>query len=268
MDRSTRRQRRRRGALVLTVLATVTGLVVAAAPVSAWTRGVNRVKSAAKNSSVGTGYGRGAVGLSYKSNGPIVGYLFAGGFRFADGSIKGGSDRVDIRGTRDYKGGHPRITRWPWGFAYGSFGGCAYAYGTFKFAKVRERHSTRRCANGPRGGPHHNWWHSERIFCTAHRTDPLCSPAGVWSTGKLKGHRGTRKARSRGCTVYGNVGAAAVYGAGAPAPRHPLGTVPANQRISVRYVTKNRAYAMARWRGHRLQGGLVWAFFPRGCLIP
>jgi hypothetical protein len=253
--------------LVLTVLAGLLGVVGSAAPANAWTRGLNRVQTGKQDPAASTGYGPGWVGLSYKTNGPIVGYLFASGFPFSNGK-KRGSERMDIRGTRDYKGGHPDITRWPWGYAFGSFDGCAYAYGISKFAKISKRHATGRCAKGPRQGPHRNWWVSERAFCTAHRTDELCSPVGVWATGKPKGHHGTKKARSLGCTVYGNIGAAAPYGKGTPRPRHPLGQVDPTKRkeIDVRYVTKDRKYVMAKWHGHPLAGGIKWAFFPRSCL--
>lgn len=260
----------RRGTFILTVLAAIIGLIGSAVPANAWTRGLNRAQTAQEDPSAGVGYGPGWVGLSYKSNGPIVGYLFAPEFQFSDGSVKHSSDHMDIRGTRDYKGGHPTITRWPWGYAHGSFDGCAYAYGTSKFAKVRKGYASGQCAKGPRQGPNHTWWRSERVFCTAYKKDKLCSPVGVWSTGKPKGHKGTKKARSRGCMVYGNIGAAAVYGKGKPKPQHPLGYVPPTKRkdIDVRYVTKNRKYAMAKWHGHRLASGTAWAFFPRSCLTP
>lgn len=257
-----------RTAAILVLLMGLLGVVGSAVPAHAWTRGLNRVQTAQADHSAATGYGPGWVAISYKTNGPAVGYLFAAGFRFADGTVKRGSDRLDIRGTRDYKGGHPTITRWPWGYAYGSFKGCAYAYGTAKFAKVRKRHATGRCAKGPRQGPGNNWWHGERAFCTAHRVDKLCSPAGVWSTGKPKHHHGTKPARSLGCTVYGNIGASGVFGRGPSTPRDPVGHVSptSGKVINVRYVTKDRRYVLAKWRGHRFAGGIRWAFFPRGCL--
>lgn len=262
-----------RAAWILALLALLLGVVGSATPAGAWTHGLNRVQSKEKDDKMGTGYGLGWVMLSYKTNGPAVGYLFADGFAFPGGSIKRGSERMDIRGTLDYQG-RPDIHRWPWGYAFGSFDGCAYAYGTGKFTKIRKRHATGRCAKGPRRGPRHNWWSSERVaFCTTHRKDKMCSPAGVWSDGKPDDDSRPLKARSLGCTVYANIGAAAVYGKGAPKPRNPLGKVEPTRgmEINVRYVTKDRKYVMAKWRHHPLAAikgkkGLMWAFFPRSCL--
>jgi hypothetical protein len=86
----------------------------------------------------------------------------------------------------------------------------------------------------------------------------------VWSENKGGGLKVTSTATA--CTVYANIGAAAAYGSGVPVPRHVLGTVPAGQQVDVRYVTKDRQYAMAKWHGQRLAGGIAWGFFPRGCL--
>lgn len=193
---------------------------------------------------------------------------------FADGSTKPGPDHMDIRGTGDASAGNTEgITRWPWGFSGGSFDGCAYAYGTRKLEITRPGFFSGRCANGPTvlgsseaGGEPDTlrWWHSERVFCTAAGADPLCSPYGVWSANKGGGLKVT--ATTAPCTGYGNIGSAAAYGSGPAGPRHLLGTVPAGQRIDVRYVTKNRQWVMAKWNARRLAGGIAWAFFPRGCL--
>lgn len=260
---------------MLGVLAAVAGLAVIAVtqPAHAWSYGVNRVQSAAEDSHAETGMGPGWVLLSYKANGPMVGYLFGKDFRFADGAVKTGPDHMDIRDTGDGSAGNPTIDRWPWGFAGGSFDGCAYAYGTRKFAIVRTGFSSSSCANGPNvagsskpdGSPDQlRWWHSEQVFCTDSAADALCSPWGVWSANKGGGLKATHAVAD--CTVYGNIGAAAAYGSGAAVPRHPLGTVAAGGQVDVRYVTKSRAWVMAKWNAHQFAGGIAWAFFPRHCL--
>lgn len=251
--------------LVVSVVATLATLAVIPGTGHAWSYGFNRVQTAAEDGAAATGYGPGWVGLSYKSNGPIVGYLFARDFRFADGTVKSSFDHMDIRGTRDYVGGHPTITRWPWGYAHGSFDGCAYAYGTSKFALVRREFSSSSCAGGPNAGPG-DWWHSESVFCTDNQTDPLCSPVGVWSDGKPPGNTGPKPVTSRGCQAYGNIGAAAAYGSGAAVPAHPLGFVPAGHGMDLRYVTRNRQWVMAMWRVGSFTAGIRWAFFPRSCV--
>ncbi|MDT0380341.1 hypothetical protein RM572_16425 [Streptomyces sp. DSM 42041] len=256
-------------ALALAALLTL----LVSSPAGAWGYGVNRVQSAAEDSHAQTGMGPGWVLLSYKANGPMVGYLFGEDFRFADGSIKPGPDHMDIRDTGDGSAGNPSIDRWPWGFAGGSFDGCAYAYGTSKFAIKRSGFMSGSCAGGPNvvGSSHGDgtpdqlrWWHSERVFCQENAVDHLCSPYGVWSTNKGGGLKVTHSTAA--CTVYGNIGAAAAYGSGAAVPRHVLGTVPAGAQIDVRYTTKDRQWVMAKWHGQRFAGGIAWAFIPRGCV--
>lgn len=244
-------------------------------PVGAWGHGANRVQTAAEDAHAQTGMGPGWVLLSYKANGPMVGYLFARDFRFADGTVKTSFDHMDIRDTGDASAGNTEgITRWPWGYAGGSFDGCAYAYGTSKFAIERSGFSSGGCANGPTvvGSSHADgttpdmlrWWHSERVFCTATAVDPLCSPFGVWSVNK---GGGLKVATARvDCPAFGNIGAAAAYGSGAAVPRHRLGTAPAGAQLDIRYVTRDRQWIMAKWNGHRLVGGIAWAFFPRSCV--
>ncbi|MEH1098286.1 hypothetical protein V6V16_03775 [Micromonospora sp. CPCC 205561] len=248
--------------------------VLAPTSAHAWGYGVNRVQTAAEDGHAQTGMGPGWVLLSYKANGPMVGYLFARDFVFADGTVKTSFDHMDIRDTGDGSAGNSEgITRWPWGHAAGSFDGCAYAYGTSKFAIERTGFMTNSCANGPSvvgsskadGSPDSlRWWHSEAVFCTASGTDPLCSPYGVWSENKGGGLKVTRSTTP--CPVYGNIGAAAAYGSSNATPTHLLGTVPAGAQVDVRYVTKSRQYVMAKWNGQRLAGGIAWGFFPRGCL--
>ncbi|MDQ3763493.1 MAG: hypothetical protein M3460_18250 [Actinomycetota bacterium] len=150
---------RRRLGYAFAALAIAVALIpFTSASAGAWSYGLNRVQTATQDAAAAAGYGPGWVGLSYKSNGPIVGYLFARGFRFADGAVKGSFDHMDIRGTTDGGYGHPRITRWPWGYAHGGFDGCASGYGTSKFALQRSSYSSDRCAAGPRVGPNGTWW--------------------------------------------------------------------------------------------------------------
>ncbi|MDQ3403927.1 MAG: hypothetical protein M3548_11105 [Actinomycetota bacterium] len=262
---------------LLTVLAVVfsTALALLFVPgtAGAWSIGVNRVQTAVEDGALGTGYGPGWVLMSYKANGPMVGYLFAKDFRFADGSVKPSFDHMDIRDTGDSSAGNPEISRWPWGYAGGSFDGCAYAYGTSKFAIERTGFSSPSCAGGPnvRGSSNGDgsidtlrWWHSEEVFCTANSTDGLCSPYGVWSANKGGGLKVARSIAA--CSAYGNIGAAAAYGSGPARPTHLLGTVPANSQVDIRYVTKDRQWVMAKWNGQALTAGIHWAFMPRNCL--
>ena len=72
-----------RSAMVLAAVLAVTALT-APSPAAAWGYGVNRVQTAAEDSWAQTGMGPGWVLLSYKANGPMVGYLFARDFVFAD----------------------------------------------------------------------------------------------------------------------------------------------------------------------------------------
>jgi hypothetical protein len=258
---------------LITVVALAAGLTAAAAaPAGAWGYSVNEVKTAAEDSYAETGMGPGWVLLSYKANGPMVGYVFAGGFQFANGTVKPGPDHMDIRGTGDSSAGSTTISRWPWGYSGGSFDGCAYAYGTRKFKITRSGFMSTRCANGPtvRGSSNADgspdalpWWHSEAVFCTD-TADSLCSPFGVWSENKGGGLKVTSAVAD--CPAYGNIGSAAAYGSGAATPTHQLGVAPRGARIDVRYVTKSRSYAMAKWNGNRFAGGTAWAFLPRSCL--
>ncbi|HZM81696.1 MAG TPA: hypothetical protein VFC19_38745 [Candidatus Limnocylindrales bacterium] len=253
--------------LATMAMAVLASLILLPAAANAWSYGFNRVQTAAEDSAAATGYGPGWVGLSYKTNGPIVGYLFARDFRFGDGTVKTAFDHMDIRGTKDYAGGHPTITRWPWGYAHGSFGGCAYGYGTSKFAIVRSSFSSASCAGGPNAGPDGSWWHNETIFCTANSTDYLCSPVGVWAENKPPGNPGPKPATSRGCYAYGNIGATGAYSSGTPAPTHLLGYVPAGHSLNLRYVARNRQWVMAMWNSGTFVGGIRWGFFPRSCVF-
>ena len=242
-----------------------------------WDYGSNRVQTSSEDSAACTGYGPGWVGLSYKVNGPVVGYLFGEGFQFSDGTTKTSADHMDIRSTANttvsYEStsccSNPQdITRWPSGYAQGGFGGCAYAYGTSKFAMVGD-YSSSSCASGPSVTPEScsgsdPWWHSESIFCTDNGTDPLCSPEGVWST--CQTGEGPLTVYSLGCQAYGNIGAAGAYGSGSPVPQHRLGDVPYGEKMDLRYVTKDRQYVMAKWHSGNLTSCIEWAFFPRSCV--
>ncbi|MGW4293691.1 hypothetical protein ACWEH1_11645 [Micromonospora chersina] len=262
-----------RFAMVLAAVLAVTALT-APSPAAAWGYGVNRVQTAAEDSWAQTGMGPGWVLLSYKANGPMVGYLFARDFVFADGVVKSSFDHMDIRDTGDASAGNTEgITRWPWGYAGGSFDGCAYAYGTRKFAIERTGFMSSSCAGGPTvvgssnadGSPDQlRWWHSEQVFCTANGVDPLCSPYGVWSENKGGGLK-TTTARTT-CGALGNIGAAAAYGSGPAVAVHPLGTAPAGAQIDIRYVTRDRQWIMAKWHGNRFAAGIAWAFLPRSCV--
>ena len=197
---------------------------------------MNRVKTAQEDPHAQTGMGPGWVTLSYKANGPMVGYLFAAGFTFADGSRATASDHMDIRDTGDASAGNTEgITRWPWGYAAGHFDGCAYAYGTRKFAVSRAGFQTSQCAGGPSvqgsykpGGPPDalRWWHHETVFCTDQAHDPLCSRYGVWSTHKGGGLKVAHVTKQGDCRVWANIGSSAVYGHGGAQQTGPLGTVP------------------------------------------
>ncbi|TWP50586.1 hypothetical protein FKR81_20690 [Lentzea tibetensis] len=240
----------------------------------AWSTGVNRVQTAQEDSAAGVGYGPGWVLLSYKANGPMVGYAFAKGFQFANGTTKQVPDHMDIRGTGNSRAGSPDIDRWPWGYSGGSFRGCAYAYGTAKFASVRKGFATKRCVDGPKivgssnadGSPDalRYWVDEKKTFCTDPKANPLCSPWGVWSENKGGGLKVTRTTAD--CAAYGDIGATAVYRNGPAVRSHLLGTVPANQQIDVRYVTKNGEWIMGKWHGNALAGGIRWAFFSRSCV--
>lgn len=273
MSHTSRRLRRRAPLTLLPLMLAGLLLMLVPSTASAWGYGVNRVQSAAEDSHAQTGMGPGWVMLSYKANGPMVGYLFGEDFRYGDGTVKPGPDHMDIRDTGDGSAGNPSIDRWPWGYAGGSFDGCAYAYGTSKFAIKRSGFMSDHCAGGPNviGSSHADgtpdqlrWWHSESVFCQDNAADHLCSPWGVWSSNKGGGLKVTRSVGT--CTVYGNIGATGAYGSGTPRPTQILGSVPPGAQVDVRYVARSDQWVMAKWHGQRFAGGIAWAFFPRGCL--
>ncbi len=240
-------------ALALVVGAALFALVLPAQPASAWSYGFNRVQSASEDGSSGTGYGPGWVALSYQADDPVIGYLFASGV-----AGEPGYDHMDIHGLVEFSNGE----RYPWGYAYGNFGGCAYAYGTVKFAIEDRNNHSGECQSRP--------GHTSAVFCYDHAADYLCNNRNI------PGHSDTPQVgvmsppypvTSKGCTGYGNLGAAAVSGSATPGtPRNLLGTVPAGQPMDLRYVTKSRQYVMAKWHDHTLANGTHWAFFPRSCI--
>ncbi len=243
---------------LLPVLVAVTGLALLAfglptKSADAWSYGFNRVQSPSEDSSTGVGYGPGWVALSYEPDDPVIGYLFAAGV-----AGEGGTDHMDIHGVVDYSNGE----RYPWGYAYGNFGGCAYAYGTVKFAIEDRNNHSGECQSRP--------GHTSAIFCNDHAADYLCNNRNI------PGHSDTPQTgvmdplypvTSQGCTGYGNLGYGALNGSSSPGtPTNVLGTVPAGGQMDLRYVTKSRQYVMAKWHGHTLANGTSWAFFPRSCI--
>jgi hypothetical protein len=254
--------------------------------------GVYRVKPATAEHHHQVGMGPGWVMLTYKPNGPAVGYLFADGFVFADGRRAVSTDRFEVRGsargTAGYKPGpkgtQTMIRRWPWGYAGGGFGGCAYAYGDLKIKKTGSGPTTGHCRRGPTvtgsskeagGKPDaQRWWHSENVFCRKTAVDPLCSKDGVWSRNKGWPVGTPKDQRSylhtvaiAGCDVFANIGSRGVYG-GAPGtalPQGLLGTIEPNTGVGLRYVTKS-GWALVKRENAPFVGGIAWGFVDRNCL--
>jgi len=232
-------------------------LLCVALPVSAaaWSYGSNTVQSPSEDGASNTGYGPGWMLLSYMPNCPGVGYLFSEGVLG-----KPSPDHFRINDTRDSSygyGGNPVISRWPWGFGHGAYQACAFAYGTSKFEFVANASSLCPAAPVPPGDRC-----ASSAFCTD-QADPFCSPRGVW--GQRDGEPNGKDGYSLGCQVFANIGHSGVFG-DVPNPTHALGSVPPGALLDVRYVTRNRQYAWAKWTGHAFVNGTVWAFFPRSCI--
>ncbi|MGA8116247.1 MAG: hypothetical protein WCA46_21525 [Actinocatenispora sp.] len=248
-----RRVTARWSALVVALVAALATVLAPATPASAWSYGFNRVQSASEDASTGTGYGPGWVTLSYQPDDPVIGYLFAAGT-----AGEGGTDHMDIHGLVSFSNGET----YPWGYAYGNFKGCAYAYGTQKFAIEDRTNHSGECGSRP--------GHTSAIFCADHARDYLCNNRNI------PGHSDTPQVgvmsplypvTSNGCTGYGNLGNAAFTGSGASGtPTNYLGTVPAGNQLDLRYVTKDDKWVMAKWHDHTLASGTHWAFFPRTCV--
>jgi hypothetical protein len=71
-----------------------------------------------------------------------------------------------------------------------------------------------------------------------------------------------------GCDVWGNVGSAAIYHAGAAKPANLIAHVDSGT-VQVRYVIKTDTYVMANLAGDgspQLPYGVQWGFYPRSCL--
>jgi hypothetical protein len=230
-------------------------LAVPASSSAAWGIGTNDVLSNTSENSAATGYGPGWVALTFKENFPIVGYLFGTGTL-----ARTKADQMDIRGTSGGNFGHATITQWPWGYAAGSFGGCAYAYGTLKFVRTSTSFMSASCATQP--------IRPTTVFCTDTAADPLCSARGVW--GDAEGTPDGRSAWSKGCPAFANIGANGVFSTGAATPADYLGSVPVGQHLDLRYVTKSKEWVMAKWTGHPFvpehATNIVWAFLPRNCV--
>jgi hypothetical protein len=248
----------------LALLALLVGALVGRPfPAEAWGRGFNRVLSATEESSSDTGSGPGWVGLSYQPNGPIIGTLFAKGL-----AGEPDYDHMDIQTTRG--GGHPRV--YPGGFAYGNFGGCAWAYTTKKF-KIEGTAHTSSCNPPPA--------HTTGIFCSDHARDYLCNdgkfdPARHGSEAGVMGRGGNpaepdaaaypASIKAPSCTAFGNYGAQAFTGSGQSGSlRNPVGTVPGGTPIKVRYVTKDDRVVMAGG-APGLLNGMYWALYSRDCV--
>jgi hypothetical protein len=268
-------------ALVATCLAIGAAATV---PAHADGHGVYRVAALTEDRHDQVGMGAGWLMLSYKANGPMVGYLFADGFIFADGR-RAAADRFDLRGsgsgTAGYRTGsgstHTMIHRWPWGYAAGGFDGCAYLYGDLKIKRTGAGFTSERCRRGPtvRGSSKANgtvdinrWWHSERVFCRRHKSDQLCSPDGVWSANKGTSGSYRHTHTKASCPVYANIGSRAVYGgaAGTARPQGLLGTIDRDAEVGLRYVTKS-GWAMVKSEGKPFIAGIKWGFVDRAqCL--
>jgi hypothetical protein len=276
--------------LVLLVTCLSVGVMMAGSAHAAG-RGAYRVETGSEDRHDQIGMGPGWLMLTYKANGPMVGYLFADGFVFADGQRAGSANRFDLRGNAPGEAGYEpgpggtqtMINSWPWGYAAGDFNGCAYLYGGLRIKRVGADFLSGQCRRGPTvtgsskagGEPDAlRWWHSEAVFCAVNAADPLCSKDGVWSANKgwpagtpanQRGFKHTTTAGS--CPVFANIGARAVYG-GAPgtaAPHGLLGTIDPGVEVDLRYVTKS-GWALVKREGAPFVNGIKWGFVDRGCL--
>jgi len=264
----------------------VAAVVLAVAPdwASARQRGEHQVRfDATFPSGNDAGYGHTWVGLSYKADGPIIGYLFHDKF-----SGPQRTDRMDITGFIKHRGPRkmPVGSVHAYGFARGAFQGCAWAYGTHKFA-YRRRGTTSRCDDVPSRAEYKSL--QDEILCTD-RGDPLCQD------GVQDGQQEDKYAESshvptgagvmfplmpaitvgENCKSYANVGAKAFTRKG-PSPTRPqdvLGEVAAGANVLVRYTTKDRRFVLvnptppdsAGGPNIKFPRGIDWAFVPRECV--
>ncbi|GIF25229.1 hypothetical protein Ate02nite_79590 [Paractinoplanes tereljensis] len=236
------------------------------------------------------GFGINWIGISYKANGPHVGYLFPG-------------DHFDVEVFRPNTGKNAAVDRWPYGYAGGGFGGCAFAYGTRHLAAKKTTRAKGRCPKLPiktsSGGKRFtsNKYAEDRdLFCTDHARDPLCTPAGTWFKDRKdskacesspksascrasqirRGDREVHATVSTKCTAFANIGAEAIYRAGRarPTPATGVGTVGAGTKVNVRYVTKSRidAYVLVNPPDKVVitlgRPVIRWVFVKRDCLNP
>ena len=208
--------------------------------------GFDRVTSPGA-SAAGVGYGLGWVALSGPGvNDPVIGNLF-----FYDNSAGNAADHMDI-----FNPGY----KYPRGWAYGQFGGCAYAYTFVNFYLESGTPHSANCT------PYYAGMSMADLFCSS--GDSLCPSYGAYqSTPQLT--------ISQNCTAYGNVGSAlfgpnraTVSSSGA----NPLGTVYAGWPFDVRYITKNDQWVMGKVPGYQFAApgapaaDLNWVFIQRGCI--
>jgi hypothetical protein len=218
---------RRLGLGLATILAMMT-LAPSQAPATGG-NGFNRVTSPGA-SSQGTGYGLGWVALSGPGvNDPVVGNLF-----FTDNSAGNAADHMDI-----FNAGFT----YPRGWAYGQFGGCAYAYTFANFYLESGAPHSGDCT------PYYAGMTKANLFCSSPTVDPLCPSYGAYQE--------TLRVQLRSdadCPAFGNVGAP-LFGpnrATATSPgANPLGTIARTSPFDVRYITKNRQWIMGKVPGFR-----------------
>jgi hypothetical protein len=228
-------------AIMLTALLAIPGRALATGGY-----GFDRVTSPGA-SSEGTGYGYGWVGLSGPGvNDPIIGNLF-----FYDNSLGNTADHMDI-----FNPGY----KYPRGWAYGEFGGCAYAYTFTNFYLESGSPHSGDCT------PYYAGMSDANLFCSS--GDSLCPSYGAYQTTP-------QVTVTQTCTAYGNVGSAlfgpnraTVSSAGA----NPLGTVSAGSAFDIRYITKNDQWVMGKVPGFTFTApgapvaDLHWVFIQRGCI--
>jgi hypothetical protein len=237
----------RRFALLL--LALVTALLTLPPQASATGGyGWNRVTSPGA-SAQGVGYGYGWVALSGPGvNDPIIGNLF-----YYDSSAGYSADHMDIF--------NPGYT-YPRGWAYGQFGGCAYAYTFTNFYLESGAPHSGDCT------PYYAGMSKADLFCSS--GDALCPSYGAYQD--------TLRVSIRSdvdCPAYANVGAA-LFGpnraSASSAGANQMGTIGRSSPFDVRYVTKNRQWVLGKVPGVRFTApgapaaDLVWVFVPRWCI--
>jgi hypothetical protein len=251
------------GTRVLGAVCLCAAALLAAPPVAGGvTHGFSRVLSP-NSTSAGVGYGPGWVALTFDTHGaphgPIIGTLLYQGV-----GDEPAADHMDI--YREHGPAASVPGPFAGGYAYGNFDGCAWAYSARKFFHEGGHHEVP-CTKPPN--------HSTRIFCHNHKVDRLCNDgkshasageteAGVWK--KIKASYARAKTGAAGCDAFANVGSHAIYNGAAVNLVNRVGFVPAQTRVKVRYVTKDRGAVMALVPSGLLQQGMRWAFLRRDCV--